>query len=193
MKRCAVFIGFLLLMAVAEAQDLSEHPNGSIYGTAYDSDGHPASQIKLTATPLGGALGTRLPMTKTDEKGEYRFASLPWWGRYTVFADDEDAGYSVFSTGQSGQTQPEEVDLTPARPERALTVRLPPKAGFLRVNLTNRKTGAVVPSMRIIAMWPTNPPTLFFFQQLLFDAYDSATSRQRTAATHCCGWVSGVA
>jgi hypothetical protein len=162
MKLRLVFIGLLLLMTVAEAQDSSTRPNGTIYGTAYDSDGHPASQIKLTALPVGVALGAPLPATKTNEKGEYRFAGLPWWGRYTVYAEDEDAGYSAFSTGSSGQTQPEEVDIAPAHPEGVLTVHLPPKAGFLRINLTNRRTGAAVPSMRIVVMRPTNPPALVF-------------------------------
>ena len=162
MNRRTAIVGFLLLAAVAGAQEPSTWTNGTIYGTAYDTDGHPASQILLTALPLGVALGTPLPATKTNENGEYRFARLPWWGRYTVYANDEDAGYSAFSTGESGQTQPEEVEVTPAHPEGVLTVHLPPKAGFLRINLTNRKTSAAVPSMRIVVMRPTNPPTLVF-------------------------------
>jgi len=162
MRRRVGFICLLLLVTVAEAQDTGSRPNGTIYGIAYDSDGHPASQIKLTALPVGVGLGTPLPATKTNEKGEYRFAGLPWWGRYTVYAEDEDAGYSAFSTGESGQSQPEEVDIAPAHPEGALTIHLPLKAGFLRINLTNHTTGAAVPSMRIIAMRPANPPALVF-------------------------------
>ena len=44
--------------------------------------------------------------------------------------------------------------------EGLLTVHLPPKAGFLRINLTNRRTGAAVPSMRVIVMRSTTPPAL---------------------------------
>jgi hypothetical protein len=161
MRRRVGFICLLLLVTVAEAQDSGSRPNGTIYGIAYDSDGHPASQIKLTAVPVGVALATMLPETKTNAKGEYRFAGLPWWGRYTVYAEDGDAGYS-FITGNSGQSQPEEVDIAPAHPEGALTIHLPPKAGFLRINLTNHRTGAAVPSMMVIAMLPANPPALVF-------------------------------
>ena len=160
MNRRTAIVGFLLLAAVAGAQEPSTWTNGTIYGTAYDTDGHPASQIPLTALPLGVALGTPLPATKTNENGEYRFARLPWWGRYTVYANDEDAGYSDFSTGQTGQTQPEEVEISPHHREGLLTVHLPPKAGFLRINLTNRRTGAAVPSMRVIVMRSTTPPAL---------------------------------
>ena len=149
-------------MTVAEAQQENPRPNGTIHGIAYDSDGRPASQIRLTALPVGVALGAPLPATKTNEKGEYRFAGLPWWGRYTVYADEEGAGYSAYSTGISGQTQPDDVDIAPAHPEGELTVHLPPKAGFLWINLTNRRTGAAVPSMRVIVMRPTSPPVLAF-------------------------------
>jgi hypothetical protein len=74
--------------------------------------------------PLGVVLGTVLPHTATDDRGEYRFAHLPWWGRYTVYAEDEEAGYSSFSTGGYGQTQPLEIEITPARPEAELRVRV---------------------------------------------------------------------
>jgi len=162
MNRHIAFVGFLLLTAAAGAQEPTAPPNGAIYGTAFGSDGHPASQIVLEAMPLGVALGTALPATKTNEKGEYRFARLPWWGRYTVFANDEDAGYSGFSTGRSGQTEPEEVEISLHHREGLLTVHLPPKAGFLRINLTNSRTGAAVPSMRVVVMRPTTPPALVF-------------------------------
>lgn len=109
MKFDMVLIGIILPTTFAEAQENTRPPNGTIYGIAYDSHGHPASQIKLTALPLGVALGTPLSAPRKNEKGEYRFVGLPWWGQYTVYADDEDAGYSVFSTGSLGQTEPEEV------------------------------------------------------------------------------------
>jgi hypothetical protein len=67
-------------------------------------------------------LGVALPHTTTNERGEYRFAILPWWGRYTVYADDEEAGYSSFSTGSSGQSQPTEVEITPDHREAELNV-----------------------------------------------------------------------
>jgi len=146
---------------VAQSQD-STRPDGSIYGVALTPDGQPARGITLTATPLGVALGTMLPATKTNDRGEYRFVNLPWWGRYTVYAEDEAAGYSSFSTGGYGQTQPPEVEITPARREAELRVNLPPKAGFLSVHLTNAKTGAPISSMDITVMHDSKPPSLAF-------------------------------
>jgi hypothetical protein len=155
--------GRLLLVsaAVAQQQD-SAHPDGSIHGVAIASDGQPAKRVGLTAEPLRAALGTVLPHTATDDRGEFRFVHLPWWGRYTVYADDEEAGYSNFSTGGYGQTQPSEIELTPGRPKAELRVNLPLKAAFLRVHLTNGRTGAPVSGMKIIVMHDTNPPSLAF-------------------------------
>jgi hypothetical protein len=112
--------------------------------------------------PVGVALGTVLPSTTTNERGEYRFANLPWWGRYTVCAEDEEAGYSSFTTGCAGQNQPKEVELTSERREAELRVFLPPKAAFVKINLTDRKTGALIPAMRVVVTSSTNPPSLIF-------------------------------
>ena len=151
----------LVTPAVAQQQDESR-PDGSINGVAVASDGQPAKRVGLTAMPLGVVLGTVLPHTTTDDRGEYRFVHLPWWGRYTVYAEDEEAGYSSFSTGGYGQTQPLEIEITPARREAELRVNLPPKAAFLRVNLTNGRTGAPVSGMKITVMHDLNPPSLAF-------------------------------
>ena len=72
-----------------------------------------------------------LPRTSTNEKGEYRFQNVPWWGRYTVYAEDEDKGYSSFSAGPLGDTNPPEVAITPEHREAELNVQLPPRAGFV--------------------------------------------------------------
>jgi hypothetical protein len=152
----------LLLTTAAEQQPDAARPDGSIYGVAIASDGQLAKRVGLTAMPLGVPLSTVLPNTTTNDRGEYRFVHLPWWGRYTVYAEDEEAGYSSFSTGGYGQTQPPEIEITSARREAELRVNLPPKAAFLRVHLTNGRTGALVSGMKITVMYDTNPPSLAF-------------------------------
>ena len=115
----------LLLVRTAVGQyQQTERPHGSLYGVAVDRDGQPAKRVGLTAVPLGVPLGAILPHTTSDERGGFRF-ELPWWGKYTVYAEDEDAGYSSFSTGNSGQSQPPEVDITPEHPQAEVTVTLP--------------------------------------------------------------------
>jgi hypothetical protein len=102
MKTVLVFVG-LLLMATVVAQPHEEpHPKGVIYGIAIGPDGQPARGIGIAASPLDGVLASLLPRAKTNASGEYRIQDLPWWGKYTVYAEDEDAGYSIFSTGAAG-------------------------------------------------------------------------------------------
>jgi hypothetical protein len=130
--------------------------NGAIHGTVVGQDGKPAKGIGLDAYPLGVGLAAKLPHTKTNDVGEYRFEKIPWWGKYSVHAEDEDAGYSLFST-REGRTEPQEVELTPEHPEAEMNVYLPPRAGFLRIRLTNRRTGAEIPGMQV-ALAPMESP-----------------------------------
>jgi hypothetical protein len=162
MKTTFVFVGFLLL-SIAVAQQYDEpSPKGVIYGTAIGQDGQPAKGLGLTADPLGVPLGAILPHIRTNDKGEYRFESLPWWGRYTVYAEDEDAGYSSFSTGPAGDSHPPEVEVTPEHPEAEFKVYLPPKSGFLQVHLTNRRTDVGILAMRVALMPMESPRSPLF-------------------------------
>ncbi len=160
MKATIVFVGFLLL-ATAIAQQDEPHPNGVIYGIAIGQDGQPAKRIGLTAAPFGAALATVLPHVKTNDAGEYRFQNIPWWGKYTVYPEDDDAGYSIFSTG-AGNSEPSEVDLAPEHREAELKVYLPPKAGFVQIHLTNRRTAAGISGMRVAVMAMENPVSPLF-------------------------------
>jgi hypothetical protein len=85
--------------------------------------------------------------TITNQAGEYRFM-LSGLGRYSVFANDARAGYSMFGTGHASGV----VELTPEHPEAELRVELPPKAGFLVVHLTDRTTGTVISLVRAKVM-----------------------------------------
>ncbi|HWC19118.1 MAG TPA: hypothetical protein VG498_19055, partial [Terriglobales bacterium] len=159
MKPKTAFACLLLLTAALGQKHDSPRPNGTIYGIAIGQEGQPATGIGLQAEPLGVALGAKLPRTTTNERGEYRFVNIPWWGRYRACAEDDEAGYSTYATG-CGQNQPPEVELTPERPEAELRVDLPPKAGFLQVNLSDRKTGAAIPGMRVVVTSSGNRPSL---------------------------------
>jgi hypothetical protein len=157
-KTILVFVGFLLLVTASAQQKDEPLPKGVIYGIAIGQDRLPAKRIGLTAEPLGVALGAMLPHTRTNDAGEYRFENVPWWGRYTVYGDDENEGYSSYSTGPAGDSSPPEVQITPEHPEAEMRVLLPPRAGFIQVHLTNQKTGAGISGMRI-ALMPTESPT----------------------------------
>jgi hypothetical protein len=137
----------LFAAVVAQQQDKS---------TVVGQDGKPAKGIGLDAWPLGVALAARLPHTTTNDAGEYRFEQITWWGKYSVHAKDDDAGFSPFSTGE-GRTDPQEVELAPEQPEAEMKVYLPPKAGFLYIRLTNQRTGAGIPGMQV-ALAPMDSP-----------------------------------
>jgi hypothetical protein len=150
--KTALKLACLLFVATAFARD-----GGTIHGKAIDANGQPIPHLSLRAAPLGVVLGTAVPETITNEKGEYRFERLQ--GRYTVLAEDEAAGYTTCSkTG--GITHPAEVELTSDRWEAELQLKLPPKAAFLKVNLTNRRTGAPIPTVDVSVMDGTAPSSL---------------------------------
>jgi hypothetical protein len=161
-KPALAFVGLLLLPAAPAQQNDKPRPSGVIYGIAVAQDGQPAKRIGLTAEPLGVALGTALPRTRTNDAGEYRFNNVPWWGRFTVYADDENEGYSSFSTGPAGDSRPPEVELTPEHPQAELKVLLPPKAGFIYIHLTNQRTGAGISGMRVALLSTENPVSPLF-------------------------------
>jgi hypothetical protein len=150
------------LLAVAVAQQPDTGPSyGVIYGSVIGQDGKPARGIALEASPLGVGLATRLPRTRTNDLGEYHFENIPWWGKYSVSAEDDYAGYSVFSTG-GGRNDPPEVELMPEHPVAEMKVYLPPKAGLLHIRLTNRRSGASISGMQVSISPAESPEKLVF-------------------------------
>jgi hypothetical protein len=108
MKARSLFF-WIMLLTVASAQR-QPIPNGVVYGVLSAPDGRPANSLSLEAMPLDVEINGKLPKTKTNERGEYRFENLQWWGRYHVFAEDEKAGYSAYSAGDDPLPQ---VEITP--------------------------------------------------------------------------------
>jgi|SRR5208283_1886670 len=147
--RSLLIIPLLLVSAFAQPPD-ETRPTGVIYEVAIGQDGQPAKGIGLTARQRGFfVVGGILPHVRTNEAKEYRFENLQL-GRYTVSADDEDTGYALFATGPSARdAEIPEVELTAEHHEAEWLVQLPPRAGFLTIELTTQKTGAVIPAMRV--------------------------------------------
>jgi hypothetical protein len=159
--RMLFMLAGLLLISATLAQNQVGSPNiGVIYGTVTAQDGLPAKGLILNAEPLGVMLGMALPWTKTNDAGAFRFEHLPL-GRYTVFAEDNEKGYSSFSTGVRG-VRPPEVELTTEHSETEFNLRLPPKAGFLLFHLTNQRSGASISGVEVTVMLAGNPPKVIF-------------------------------
>ena len=111
MRTVLIFVGLLSVATAAAQNPIDTSSKGVIYGTVTANDGMPAKNLMLNAEPLGVMLAMVLPWTKTDDSGDFRFEHLPL-GRYTVFAEDKELGYSSFSTGVGGPGNPLEVELT---------------------------------------------------------------------------------
>jgi hypothetical protein len=138
--------------SVAARNQVKSSYKGVIYGTVFTQDGTPAKGLMLNAHPWGFMLATPFPWAKTNDAGGYRFEHLEW-GRYTVFAEDKEAGYSMFITGAGGTPgHPPEVELTAEHPEAEFAVRLPPPAGFVLFHLTNRTTGTPIAGVDVTVM-----------------------------------------
>src|SRR5436305_3373 len=124
MKAMLVSVLSCFLLVLGTAQE--RKGTGGIYGTVVSQSGQPVKRIILFAEPLGGG---QFPTVTSNDVGEYRFENLSW-GRYTVFADDPDAGYS--GTVIDDRTQPS-VEISQERPQSEFRVVLPAKAGVLQI------------------------------------------------------------
>lgn len=161
MKRLMKLHSVIVVLVLAVGAAGQAHPTHAfVYGKVFGLDGEPERNIGVTAVPLGVALAAVLPHTKTNDAGEYRVPA-PWWGRYTVCAEDEQAGYSSFATGCGGPHAPE-VEITPEHPQAELNLTLPPKAGFLEIHLSNRQTGEKIPTMLVRLTSAENPDKLLY-------------------------------
>ena len=155
-------IGCLLLASAVAERPGHEPARGSIYGVVINQAGQSAQGIALKAKPLGVILATALPETRTDQDGKFRFVKLPWWGRYTVFADDLEAGYSEYATRPQESKRLQEVTLSPEHPKAEFNFRLQPQAGFLHVQLKNSKTGQTIPGIEVDVRSAENPDQRLF-------------------------------
>lgn len=158
MKLPLLLVGLIYLSPLAAQQQNESPNNGVLYGAVVDQNGKPAKGLTLNALPLGVMLLMPLPWTRTNDAGAYRFEHLPL-GRYTVYAEDKEAGYSVTSTGAGGAEPPPEVRLTAEHPEAEFNIHLPPPAGFLLFHLTNRSTAAPISSVEVTFQSVDGPPS----------------------------------
>ena len=157
-KALASIICCLSVGAGIAQQEKQGIGKGVIYGTVVSQNGQPGRRISLYAWPLD--VSRQWPNTTSDDRGAYRFENLPW-GRYTIEVEDDDAGYSSEAV-EDESSKPPEVEISRENPQAEFRVVLPPKAGFLSIRLTNRRTGAAIPWMSLsVARADDRQRTLF--------------------------------
>jgi hypothetical protein len=148
MKRALILIiSCLPLIGLAQQR----RGTGVIYGTVVSQNGQVGKHIAIYAEPLG--VSRQFPSTISNDHGQYRFENLPW-GTYSVYAEDDEAGY--LAEDDDVQTQPS-VEISRDHPQAEFRVVLPVKAGVVQIQLTNRKTGAVIPWMWVTVATSKDP------------------------------------
>ena len=133
MPRTIVLLALIVASQVAAQPTVIQGPKctGIIHGIVYDLSGQRAVGVRVIAFPVGVQLGALLPTTNADHDGLYRFDHV-CHGKYTVMADDPQAGYPSTFPDQNEflygtQTRTVRLNLWHRRAE--LPVHLPPKPG----------------------------------------------------------------
>jgi hypothetical protein len=134
-----MFVYLLFAMPTAYGQS-SIGPTGSICGTALDEKGAPAAFVKVVAIYDGAFSGIR-PADQTDKFGHYCVANLAP-GDYFMSAEDPEKGYpqmqSIFYGSPSAMPK---ASVAAKNPQGHADWQIPYKAGFLKVHLTDARTG----------------------------------------------------
>jgi hypothetical protein len=117
---------------------------GSIRGTVLDENGAPISGAKVNAERENGRPGSLLiRYVETDSHGQFEITRLTW-GKYRLFAKNEDAGYPDMRWAFYSNDVYPIVALSPGVPEPEIRIQLGPKAGILTGSITNSLTGAPI-------------------------------------------------
>ena len=140
-----IMYGCVVLCSISA--NCQSRPNGSICGTTLDENGSPARLIKIIAIRVEA--GGPPEVGKTDESGHYCIGDLPP-GDYVMSADDTDHGYPI--TGRGGfyfvEPSPEQkASITSINRTAHADWRIPYKAGWVKVQLTDARTGKQIPDI----------------------------------------------
>lgn len=133
----------LLLGSLHMQEQSAAIDTGSICGTVQDERGAPASFTEVVAIDLGPHTGP-YTASETNESGQYCVTGLHL-GDYAMSAFDEERGYPLMFLAFYAQHLPgKRVTLSPAALQEHVNWRIPFKAGFLRVIVTDARTGQPV-------------------------------------------------
>jgi hypothetical protein len=140
MKTPVVYLAFGLAISSA-AQTAG---SGSICGTVFDENGQPAKHIRMTAVYLGPYDGP-YPASRSDNSGRYCLVNVPY-GDNAPAADDPAYGYansqaSLYARAIDNKVPVNVAHLSAEHPQATIEVRIPYKAAFLTVHLTDAITG----------------------------------------------------
>jgi hypothetical protein len=129
---------------------------GSICGTVENENGAPASLVRIVAIYQGSHTGL-YPSGKTDSTGHYCIDNVDF-GNYVMSADDPKKGYPEMGPiFYSSQRPNPEVHIAIENLKGHADWRIPYKAGFLEVVLTDARTGKPIIPMFFSLALQSNP------------------------------------
>jgi hypothetical protein len=149
MMRIVVY-ACLLFGTISASGRSATQPTGSICGATLDENGSPARFIKVVAIYVGPEGNSGPPeIGKTDESGHYCIEGLPP-GDYVMSADDTEHGYPITARGGFFYSEPspqQKVHITSINLTGHADWQIPYKAGVVKVQLTDARTGKQIPDI----------------------------------------------
>ena len=138
--------GWLLLGVLHPQEQSADAKTGSICGTVLDETGAPAGFTRITAVDMGPHSGME-PYATTDGNGDYCITGVRA-GEYAMSASDPEKGYPEMSSMfYSGRLPGQHVRIVPAALNVRMDWRIPYRAGFLRLILTDSGNGKLISAM----------------------------------------------
>jgi hypothetical protein len=149
-----------LLFVASLAYGQSDPSMGSICGIVHDENGAPASFVKVVAIYQGSHTGP-YPLGKTDGTGHYCMNNVAL-GYYAMSAEDTEKGYPQMSSiFYSVQRPTSEVHIAIGNLKGHADWRIPYKAGFVEVALTDAQTGKPIIPMLFNLVLQSSPKNGF--------------------------------
>lgn len=145
-----------LLFATSLAYGQSDTLMGSICGIVQDENGAPASFVKIVAIYQGAHSGP-FPLGKTDSTGRYCVDNVAP-GDYVMSAADPKQGYPEMGSIFYSLRRPNpEVHIAIGNLKGHADWRIPYKAGFIEVALTDARTGKPIIPMIFSLVLQSSP------------------------------------
>jgi hypothetical protein len=145
---------FVLFASTAVAQQ----PYGAVgvlKGIVVNEDGVPVSGAEVDADDVAPSPGNKaLRLALTDTVGEFTFNPIKF-GTYKLFALKPEAGYpdtkfEIYAESYHKVT----VTISPASPNALVRIEVGPKAGAIRLLVTDRATHKTIPNPTVILRRP---------------------------------------
>ena len=129
---------------------------GAICGTLLNEHGKPSAYTGVTARYIGPHSGP-YPVGNTDASGHYCITGVSF-GEYVVYASDEKKGYPDLDTQFYAPWPPKpRVTLSAANSTERVDVRIPYRAGFLGIHLTESGSGKPLEAMSVSLVLRSDP------------------------------------